>query len=394
MIRIIFIFVTLSLFTHFFGYYYWANTIGQKLLWILPIFSILYIILKRQKISTYDINHKLIILLCLIPLISAFFLFVNVTSLENIRSNFLMSIAFFMYFVMLKMKVKEKDIIISFTIFGVITFLLQIYQQYLSPIPLFGIIGEDQDMSFQRNGIYRYNIGTYFIAIFCLYYYWSMMLKKTKLYYTLLFLCFMSSIYLYVTRQIILSSLVTIMCSVFLIKNKKLRYTTLFTLCILSVFLFIYSDVLFGEFIQSYSEDSYTTDIRWKCINFIIEQMINNPILFFTGFGHDSIKEATWALKGYYLADIGIIGETYLYGIVWGGIYLYTVYLYTIKYRKYMPLYLKLYFIGTFLNSIYIFPYRGLSEVFIWISALYIGNIYISQKVILNKIKDNGKDSR
>ena len=78
------------------------------------------------------------------------------------------------------------------------------------------------------------------------------------------------------------------------------------------------------------------------------------------------------------MSDIGFIGEGFLYGIPWIILYFIVLYKYVIVYRNQLPPYIRLYFFGTFINSIMIFPYRSNIEAFVWLIALYIGGLYIN----------------
>lgn len=255
----------------------------------------------------------------------------------------------------------------------------------MSAIPVFGLIDGDFDETFQRNGILRFYIGSYFIAIFCIYFYWSKLQGKLSCLKIVLFIVFMISMYLYMTRQIMLATLVTIGISICMMNKKKVKLYAVISVVILGFLLYQYYDVLFGELVNSYKQDQFTTDIRWKCMNFTTSQFLNNPSMMIFGFGHIA-AEKSWASKGYYMSDIGILGETFYYGIGWAILYVYILYKYVWKYGKIIPLYIRLFFIGTFINSIFIFPYRNNSEAFIWVCALYVGGLYIRKKKIC-KIK-------
>ena len=79
------------------------------------------------------------------------------------------------------------------------------------------------------------------------------------------------------------------------------------------------------------------------------------------------------------VTDIGIIGQWFIYGLIWIILYVFMVFNIVIRYRKKIPLYIRLFVIGTFINSAWIFPYRREYEFFIWTVVLYISSIYIYQ---------------
>lgn len=94
--------------------------------------------------------------------------------------------------------------------------------------------------------------------------------------------------------------------------------------------------------------------------------------------------------------DIGIIGEMYHYGFLWVLMYGYMLYLILWKYRKLLPIYIKMYVFGTSVNSLFIFPYRMGMEFMIWSSVLYIASLYIThfqKQLIVTKTMQSNNHS-
>lgn len=374
------LFLSIALYSHFLNYSLWDLTSGSTYMWIFSIFTVGWSLLIFKEIKMYhDVNKRYLYFLIMWPIFSMIINYIcGNGSIESYRTNILMSFAFITYFLYVKCETTEKQIISVMTIMGLVTFFIQVYQQINPNFLLFGIIDYEGDTySHVRNGIMRFYVGSYFIAVFCMYYYWEKTLVKKSVISFLLFILFFASMYLYMTRQVMVASLITIILSVFFVKEKKILKMYIFFALIVAGLIVMYFDILFKQLIESYQEDTFTTDIRIKAGNFILDQMAENPLGCFFGYGHGRYEYA-WASKGFYLSDIGFIGEGFLYGIPWIILYFVVLYKYIIVYRNLLPPYIRLYFVGTFINSIMIFPYRSNIEAFVWLIALYIGGLYIN----------------
>lgn len=374
------LFLSIALYSHFLNYSLWDLTSGSTYMWLFSIFTVGWSLFIIKEIKMYyDINKKYLYFLILWPILSMLINYIGKNeSIESYRTNILMSFAFITYFLYVKCKTTEKQILSVMTIMGLVTFFIQVYQQINPNFLLFGIIDYEGDTYYHvRNGVMRFYVGNYFIAVFCMYYYWEKTLVKKSVISFLLFILFFASMYLYMTRQIMVASLITIILSVFFVKEKKILKMYIFFALTVAGLIVMYFDILFKQLIVSYQEDTFTTDIRIKAGNFIMDQMAENPLGCFWGYGHGRY-ELAWASKAFYLSDIGFIGEGFLYGIPWIILYFIVLYKYVIVYRNQLPPYIRLYFFGTFINSIMIFPYRSNIEAFVWLIALYIGGLYIN----------------
>lgn len=379
--------LSIILYSHILSYSFWEATVGPKLMLLFSAITvILFVYMFSMGKIMNEYNKRIIYFLVFWPLFSMLVNYsTGVSSLESYRINVLMSFAFMTYFIYRRFNTTEQQIIVTLTIFGLITLAIQTYQQINPDFIFFGIIGEYDGGMYNhvRNGVMRFYVGSYFIAIFCMYYYWEKSLTKFKVIYLLLFVLFFASMYLYMTRQIMISSVLTILFSGFLVTNKSKKKIFFLLLSIIVAIFIYYYDILFEQLVESYRDNTFTTDIRKQASDFIIDQILNNPIGSLIGYGH-SKQEILWADKGFYLSDIGFIGEGYLYGIPWVVAYFIILYKYVIKYKNVVPLYVKLYFIGTAINSVMIFPYRNNIEAFVWLIAMYIGGMYINN----NKIQE------
>ena len=294
----------------------------------------------------------------------------------------LMLFLFFYYYYL--HNTSESAIIRIFTSVGLFIFAIQAVQQFFPGMAAFGVFNPKLDDSTEiiaevRNGLYRYRLSGIFFALFCLYYYWAQLLNKTTAKSTLLFLVFLASMYLFLTRQIIFATLVTLALSSFFATNKKRRFIMLVTTIMFIVALFAYSEVLFGELISKTHEQMSEDDIRMIAFSVYWERIISNPLTFLFGNGHPAEFNYLQEELRLFTSDIGFVGQMYHYGVLWVLFYLYTLYVMLIRYRKTIPLYVKLFLFGTAINSIMVFPCSSPNEYFIWASIMYICSLHISK---------------
>jgi len=289
--------------------------------------------------------------------------------------------AFLFYYLYNIAKARERDIVNMFTAIALCIFGIQVFQVIYPEMAVFGIYDDEirqsrHAIAEMRNGIYRFRLETYFFTLFCLYYYWNRLCAKPALRDIVLFCVFLTSTYLYLTRQIMIASVVTLACSYFFIKKTKAKIFSVLMIGLLGFVLLQYSDELFRKLFAQTKTEINAGNIRVITAGFYWEKICEGPIAFLFGNGHP-VQLSKWSERVLHPSDIGLIGEMFHYGALWIVFYFYTVYLVLAKHGKKLPLYIKLFVFGTFTNSIMIFPYRNGGEYFVWATVLYIASLYI-----------------
>lgn len=382
-LNILFIVVMLN----FFSYVNWDPTKGGQVRQVILWGIVLLFLYKRR--SYYAIPtpfSRLVWLVMLVPFISTISkVFIYNESFYDLRITHLPLAVFLLFFVFLALKVKENAIIKIFTITGLALFAIQLFQTLFPDYAVFGVYAPDseaaeltQDIAELRNGIYRFRISGYCITIFCMYYYWCRFLERMNIKRFLIFAVFFASMYLYLTRQIMAASMITLACS-FMFRSSSLSTKIKYIggILILGSILYSYSDVLFGSLVEQTQEDTmYGDNIRMLTYAFFWEKITEDPLLLV--IGHGFINEMSdWAeWFGFYQNDIGVVGEWFVYGIFWLILYAYVLFQF-IKYRKNIPTYILMYVFGTFLCCPMIFPYRVGYEFYIWACIFYISSTYV-----------------
>lgn len=363
----------------------WGESELPKLYYLFSGFVFLYFIVNIPIINKQRSPFKItILLLFIIPIISIFWEQIYwFEPLKEELTTFLLSFSFLIYFVFKNKQFKEKNIIGSFIVVASIVLMIQIFQSFFPDKAIFGIAdSESGHIALKRNDIYRFNLLSYSVTIFVMYFFWSKFLNTFKVVWFLFFLIFFVSMYLYLTRQIMVASVVTMFISIFYMNNRRKRlYAGLSFLIIGLIFGIYFYEELWKNLVDDSLENTYSIDQRLLSMAFYMEKSFDDPILLFVGHCHPA-EYLEWQPKLHFWAsDVGFIGELYQYGLIWVMIYFFFLHRILKKYHNYIPMYIKLTLIGTFINSIFIFPYRNGFEVMIWVALIYISELYIKDKM-------------
>lgn len=189
------------------------------------------------------------------------------------------------------------------------------------------------------------------------------------------------SIYLSLTRQVIAACLLAIFMSFFIGKEHKSK--DYFIMLLIVIGLYYAYDNLFEEFNLRTKEEAIDSNIRivafkyffdrdtedifaWlighgmpKCENFMHEMLITNEMMIFS-------------------SDVGFIGKWFYVGLPFILICYYFLYLLFWKYKKYTPIYIRLFVIYGTVMSFMIFPLDRNSHYFIWAVMAYITDLHIN----------------
>lgn len=287
---------------------------------------------------------------------------------------------FFMLFY--HFKFTEERLMWIIMIVALITVTIQILQQV---DPLFAIFGGSADdtgevvITGERNGIARYFVGSYQVQMLAMCFCWYKMLKTFKPIWFILSALMLVSIYLYLTKQILLTTMLTLAISFFLVKGRNVRILSYTLLGLCGLFLIVYWEDLFGDMIRESKDDSFSHAIRFEFIGYIIEYNFTNPVKAI--FGHGTTIPFFQELRHmlYYPSDIGFFGESIYYGCLWALAYFYVAFRIVITYRNRVPLYIRLYVLCSGFISIFIFPYRDRIEMYNWMCVVYIASLYIDK---------------
>lgn len=372
--------------TQFFGYAYWNPTYAGWCSYFIYAFIIAFVYFYKNNLQTIyaPFKNKIWVLLFLPLLGMAVRQIISPGfSLYEERQYIFPFATFLFYYIYYICDCREQDIIKIFLFISLCIFCIQVFQIAFPEKAVFGIYNEELRDSNKaiaeiRNGIYRFRIPGFFFTLFCIYYYWNKLLLRITPKDILLFSILLASMYLYLTRQIMFATFFTLTCSFLFIKNTGFKEKSIAVIIACGLIGLYFASDLFGEFYTKTLQETNTDNIRWVGTKFYWEKICDSPFTFLFGNGHPQSLQK-WTKLGLHPSDIGFIGAMFYHGVLWILFYFYTVYLIVVKYGRMLPLYIKLFVFGTFIDSIMIFPYLNAHEYLVWASMLYIASLYIGR---------------
>ncbi|MDY6131347.1 MAG: hypothetical protein SPI18_08740 [Prevotella sp.] len=377
-----FIIFLIILITNFFRFTYWDDT-WQNIYRFVVVLVFSFLALKNRYIRNLKSIHKwLVLFLTLMPLVSVGVKQMYLDEALNIEFDFtfIRYALFPLFFLLWYKKVMEATLIKAIVLIGLVTFCIQVYQVVAPEGALFGAVYNDAgELAVgYRNNLARFSLGTQLLSIFCVCFYWDRLLQKATIKNILLFSCFAVSVYLYLTRQFMISVGIMLLFGL-LMNRRKFKASTLFLILCAILFVYFFFEQFFGAFINLTQTDTYSVDVRNEAIPFFIMQSVKDPIMFLFGHGGRTSEMVFWGERlGYWYSDIGFIGQLYQYGLIWVLVFFWTIYMFIFKYKDEIPNYLRYYVIAITISSITFAPYCSGVGPFIWVCLLYIADLYLT----------------
>lgn len=380
------------LLTSGFRYVNWNPTYGGWIEKIVFLFLAFYFFTNKTNSKQYNF-HQEIILLTFIPFISIFNSWsVYSQSIYDGLTATLSSLVWIVYFLLPRYKLSETTILKIFLFVAIFIVAVQVLQQFTYPNVLFGVSrAEDLDaahteLAEQRNGLWRFRMhqNAYYTAPI-LFAAWTWLQKKANNKLLLLTVILLVSVYLTLTRQVMVACIFAIFLSFFLGK-KRINKGAFFLGGALIIGLYFAYDVLFSALAEQTKADSTEDNVRILSAAYYWNESIKNPIVFLFGHGIPSPNSQygqsilnIQLLYGFYTSDIGFIGQIYEKGVV------YVVCCYVLMYRIFfllkdrMPLYIRMFVAFVGIMSPMIFPMVSPSSNLVWVLILYICDLHINK---------------
>lgn len=372
--------------TQFFGYSNWNPTWGGQLRHLILLFFFFLLILKHPKISRWASGFGHVVkMLCIVSILNVLpsYVFWGVPFSQGV--NIYVPLAFLTFYIYRAYNFTERDVLRMLIGIAVVVAIIQIVQQLSPSNAVFGIYSDqetdwgDGNIVEVRNGLNRYRIGTTSLTSLCLFYYWAKIMVKRSKGTLLMFGLMLVSVYLYLTRQLLFFSALTLALSFLMINDTKKRLLYLGLISLGSILLYNFSTVLFGELLESTVEESTKDNIRLIATAFFWNQSTSSVVQFLFGNGHPDEMRYWGDFWGIWASDVGFFGELFIYGACWVLLYFYQVWLVLVKYKDRVPLYLKLFVLATFLDSVMIFVYAYEFGMVLWAAVLYLISINIQK---------------
>jgi len=291
---------------------------------LMILFKIIYFPEKIEKMNFA--GPILIMLLGSIPSYFVAYFYHNQNFIYSIYANrtfFFLLLYFFFHFY----KIPPAFIVKVIVIIGLIAVVLFYVQYYLYPRLILDI------RSSEDRGTIRLFVPGMLCSIVAYFYFLNKYFENNKIKVLLLALVCLGIFILQGTRQMIFALFFLTMVNLILSKKVKSKVLMLFAISLASVAVFFLFREIFMELIAVSSKQSqnYSGDIRVRAATFFLTDFMQDTITYIFGNGKSGgvsvydIKMAYYAKKyGYYISDIGIIGDYVEYGIFFiiGGIML------------------------------------------------------------------------
>lgn len=390
-----FIIIALSiLYSSGFSYVNWNSTYGGWTQNVVAILFMLFLFINWPKNKQYHfrVDALLLIFIPFISMLNTHTLYGQgyVDSIKTLSGCFVWVFYFFLH----KYKVQESTILKAILAIALFVIAVQVIQQFTYPNALFGVLNEDtmieegaKEAAEQRNGLWRFRIGgnAYFTCIIlfaCAI--WIRKRYSNKL--MILMALMLVSVYLTLTRQIIAACLLALFFSFFLGKKNKGYIQAIIIGGVVAALLYSYSDVLFGSFAEQTKGDMSDSYIRVLAGTYFWNESISDPIIFLFGHGlpgqTGTFKQLMIQLNeimGFFTVDVGFIGMTYTFGAIYVVICFRLLWRLLVTYKKYTPLYIRLFVIFTGVMSIMIFPMMSPYYYLVWALLMYVSDLYINR---------------
>ena len=381
------------LFTNGFQYVNWNTTYAGWIEKIIYLCLALYFCMNHTKSRRFNFRGE-IILLMFIPFVSVF----NSWSMysQPIYEGFISTISSFVwviYFILPRYEIKESTILRIFLYVALFILVVQVVQQFTYPKALFGIRDSESllnlgttEMAEQRNGLWRFRMhqNAYF-TVPILFAMWTWMQKKLD--YKLLFLCALLfvSVYLTLTRQIMVACIFTIFISYF-IGRRKLNLGAFIIGVLIIGGLYLFYDILFSALTEQTVNENVEDNIRILAATYFWNESISNPFVFLFGHGLASSDSAygkhMFMLQQnfrFFTTDVGFIGRIYEMGIVYVAICYYVLFRIFFKMKRVIPAYIRMFAAFAGVMSPMIFPMTTSTTSLVWALLLYVCDLHINK---------------
>lgn len=349
------------------------------------------LLIGRKTSSTIKKNYSwLIWVVSLLPFLSIYNSYTlygqdPVISFMNTSGNLI----FLLYFILHRYKVSEAAILRFFLLYAVIIATIQIVQQITYPHAYFGVASA-QDMfengtnesAELRNGLWRFRIGSNgYFTVPIIFSVWVWLKRKYDRNLGMIFLLLCASIYLTLTRQVMLACVLTLFMAFFV--DRKLRFRDV-ALCItLMIALYLAYDALWGALAEKTADEANEDNIRVLAATYFWEESTRSPLTLLFGYGEQYQGSRYGQLYNYqtqvlkfFVSDVGFVGQIYTYGLP----YVIASYLLMTRMffhrRKQIPVYIRLFVIFCTIMSPMIFPFAGVVKG-VWAMLLYVSDLHI-----------------
>ncbi len=372
-------------------YSYWNPTYGGWITKLIYLYFIWFFIRLSTRNPNYHFRTEVLLLTFLqLPSMVNSWMYFNQSFIQSLTVD-LAAFSYVTYFMLHHYRVEERTIMKAILFMALLIVGIQLFQQFSYPNCWFGIHDEEKqaitkELAEQRNGLWRFRMhinGFYTCPI--LFAAWIWLQRKFDIRTMIVCSLLMVSVYLTLTRQVMVACIFAVFMSSFIGEQKNKKAALLLGLLFI-VGLYEYYDVLFSSLSEQTQDESTEDNIRLFSAIYFWEESLKSPLTFLFGYGNNNANSAYGDLisrmsedYGLSTSDVGFIGQIYEKGL------LYVLVTYWIFYKLYFrlktktPLYIKMMVLFCVPMTPMIFPTISALSSFVWVMMIYIADLHVNK---------------
>ena len=387
-------------------YAHWGITgmVIERLFYVGFMFCFFFIQIKKYKCN-FRRDVLMLMILPFLSMINTYYLYAQ--GIIGSVNAWIGLFTWMIYFLLHKYKVSERSILYALLCISFIILIIQGIQQFTYPEVWFGRRSDNMmlekgltEVAEMRNGIWRFRMhNNAYYTVPVLFAIWSGICKKFDMKQAFVVLLLLVSVYLTLTRQVMVSCIFTMVSSLFMFGNNKHKVRVFLITCLLIAGLYVSYEMLFSNLVEQTTEEKTDDNIRVLAALFFWNESTQNPILFLFGHGLPSGSSAytKYILDlrdfGFYTSDIGFIGQIYEAGFLSVFCFYLLAYKLCFKYKEKTPQYIKMFVLFTTIMSPMIFPILAPFQIVVWALLLYVCDLHINNSSLaLSPIKASKKE--
>ena len=386
-------------------YYNWNATYGGWTIKAINLCFLLFFIRHSTRNPNCHFRSEVLLLMFLqFPSMINSWIYFGQSPIQSLTAD-LVAFSYITYFMLHNYQVEERTILKAIFIIALAIVAIQLFQQFSYPNCWFGIYNEEKqaimnELAEQRNGLWRFRMhinGFYTCPILFAAWIW---LQKKFDYHTLIVCCLlMVSVYLTLTRQVMVACIFAIFMSSFIGEQKSKKGALLLGLLFI-VGLYEYFDVLFSSLSEQTQEDATEDNIRLLSVTYFWDESLKSPLTFIFGYGNPHADSAYGDLislmskdYGLYTSDVGFVGQIYEKGLLYVIVTYYLLYKVYFQYKKQTPIYVKMMVLFCVPMTPMIFPTISSIGSFVWILLMYIVDLHVNKSSLALESTKNDRNN-
>lgn len=303
----------------------------------------------------------------------------------------LAALSYITYFMLHRYQVEERTILKAILFMALLIVGIQVFQQFSYPNCWFGIHDEEKqaitkELAEQRNGLWRFRMhinGFYTCPILFAAWIWLQRKFDSR---TMIVCCLLLvSIYLTLTRQVMVACIFAVFMSSFIGEQKNKKAALLLGLLFI-VGLYEYYDVLFSSLSEQTKDESTEDNIRLFSATYFWEESLKSPLTFLFGYGAHHLDSGFGDLMshlnkdyGFYISDVGFIGQIYQKGLFYVLTTYWLFYKIFFRFKKQLPLYVKMMVLFCVPITPMIFAMYSPLYYCVWVMMIYIVDLHVNK---------------